>query len=68
MEETKVKNIHLEGYVIIGRNKEIKDNFLKKFNEYLHGIKLRTFDDLYDDAKATISMFKQYANSQNDMR
>ena len=67
MEEIKAKNIHLEGYVIIGRNKEIKDSFLKKFNEYLHGIKIRTFDDLHDEAKATISMFKQYAESKNQV-
>ena len=65
MEETKGKNVHLEGYVIIGRRREIKDNFLKKFNEYLHRIEIKTFDDLYDDAKATVSMFKQYADLQN---
>ncbi|MCV0392105.1 MAG: DUF4263 domain-containing protein [Nitrosopumilus sp.] len=61
MEEIKDKKNHVEGYVIIGRRKESKDYFLTKFNEYLHGIKIRTFDDLYDDAKATIETFKQFS-------
>jgi len=47
----------IEGIVIMGRKKELKDEFINNFNTYLHGIKILTFDDLYRNAKTIVEAF-----------
>lgn len=48
----------LKGIVIIGRKGNLKDEFIKTFNFYLHGIEVLTYDDIYERAKDVISIFK----------
>lgn len=59
MEINKKAYRSIEGIVIIGRKKEFKDFFLDVFNDYLHGIKIVTFDQLHDDASQYIETFKK---------
>jgi hypothetical protein len=49
---------NLRGIVIIGRKGELKDEFLKTFNAYLHGIEVLTYDDIYERAREVINLFK----------
>lgn len=58
LENQKKSGISLHGIVIIGRRKDLKDYFIDQFNQYLHGIEIVTFDELYDKAKNTIDAFK----------
>ncbi|HZS74063.1 MAG TPA: hypothetical protein VFA69_06120 [Candidatus Nitrosotalea sp.] len=62
METKKKEYRHVEGIVIIGRRKELKDYFILNFNEYLHGIKVVTFDELHQNAIDVISVFKHYTS------
>jgi len=59
LEELKSKNKILEGIVIVGKKKEIKDTFIENFNTYLHGVKVMTYDEIYDRAKNIIDILKQ---------
>lgn len=58
MEELKQKHRTIRGIVIVGRKEEVKDWFIDKFNEYLHGIDVLTYDELYERAKLIVDMFK----------
>lgn len=63
LEEVKTKNKTkdrvVQGIVIVGRKKEVKDMFIEKFNEYLHGIQVLTYDDIYERAETIINLFSQ---------
>jgi hypothetical protein len=48
----------IRGIVIIGRKGELKKDFLKTFNAYLHGIEVLTYDDIYERAIDVIELFK----------
>lgn len=58
IEDLKQKKRIIKGIVIVGRRKEVKDWFIDQFNQYLHGIEVRTYDELYDRAKDIIEIFK----------
>ncbi len=45
-----------EGIVVIGR--EAEDSFINKFNEYLHGIKIKSYCQLIEDCRNVIEVFK----------
>lgn len=45
-----------EGILITGR--ENPSNFISLFNQYLHGIEIKTYRELIEDCKAVISRFK----------
>lgn len=47
----------IEGILIIGR--EDPTNFIKTFNEYLHGIQIITYSDLIRNCKEIIEVFKE---------
>lgn len=49
----------IEGYVIVGRKQESKDEFIDVFNSFLHGIKIVTYTELYANAKKIIKAFKE---------
>ena len=57
IEELKTKKRIVKGIVIIGRRREIKDAFIEKFNEYLHGVEVLTYDDIYTRAKVIVDAF-----------
>ena len=52
----------LKGIVIIGRKREIEDKFIETFNSYLHGIEVLTYDDIYDNTRKIIDIFKSNEN------
>ena len=45
------------GLLIIGRQKE--EPFIEVFNEYLHGIQIKTYQQIVDECKTTINAFKK---------
>lgn len=49
---------NLRGIVLIGRKGDLKNEFLKTFNSYLHGIEVLTYDDVYERARDVIDLFK----------
>jgi hypothetical protein len=51
------------GIVIIGRKTGVKEEFLKIFNSYLHGIEVLTYDDIHERAKNVVDVFKQEKQS-----
>lgn len=59
VESLRTKRRTIEGIVIIGRKKDVKDWFVDKFNEYLHGIKVLTYDDILDDARNVVKMLRE---------
>lgn len=57
MEQSKKKDdnkLILEGLVVVGRYKE---EFIPIFNKFLHGITIKTYQDLYDDTKKRLDNF-----------
>lgn len=58
IEEKKKTNQFVDGIIIIGRKREHKDLFIEKFNDYLHGLKVVTFDDLLFNARRVVQTFK----------
>lgn len=58
IEEKKKTNQFVDGIIIIGRKREHKDLFIEKFNDYLHGLKVVTFDDLLFNARKVVETFK----------
>lgn len=67
LEDKKKPGVITHGIVIIGRKKEIKDYFIDKFNQYLHGIEIITFDDLYEKANNIIKAIKQENSSTENV-
>lgn len=57
IEELKTKKRTIKGIVIIGRKREFKDVFIDKFNEYLHGVEVLTYDEIYERAKVIVEVF-----------
>lgn len=63
IENKKAAYRNIEGIVIIGRRRDAKDWLIDTFNNYLHGIKVVTFDELYVNAARVINTFKAHATS-----
>jgi len=55
MEEEKTKNVVANGMVIVGRK---KDAFVQVFNQYLNQIKIKTYEDILEDAEKRLKAFK----------
>jgi hypothetical protein len=49
----------VEGILIIGRRDDVKGWFITKFNDYLHGIHVLTYNDVIDRASDIIAMLKE---------
>ena len=49
----------IQGIVIVGRKTSDKDNFIETFNDYLHGIKVMTYDDVIESATSIVSFLKE---------
>jgi len=65
--ETQKKSYQIiEGIVIMGRKKDVKDEFIDVFNNYLHGLKIFTYDDLYENAKKIIDAFKPTTQKETE--
>lgn len=58
IKDLKRKKRIIKGIVIVGRRKEVKDWFIDQFNHYLHGIEVKTYDDLHKRAEEIIETFK----------
>lgn len=66
IDKLKRKKRIIKGIVIVGRKKEVKDWFIDQFNQYLHGIEVKTYDDLHKRAKEIIETFKgQHASGSS---
>ena len=55
MEEEKSKNVIASGIVIVGRKKDV---FVQVFNQYLNQIKIKTYEDVLEDAEKRLKAFK----------
>jgi hypothetical protein len=58
IEDLKRRKRIINGIVIVGRRREVKDWFIDQFNQYLHGIEVKTYDELYERANDIIEIFK----------
>ncbi|MCH7969356.1 MAG: DUF4263 domain-containing protein [Thaumarchaeota archaeon] len=66
METQKKSYQTIDGIVIMGRKKDVKDEFIDIFNNYLHGLKVVTYDDLYENAKKIIAAFKPTTQKETE--
>jgi hypothetical protein len=55
----RMRNINrtASGFVIVGRRKDDSDGFIERFNQYLHGVQVMTYDEICDRARSTIDAF-----------
>jgi Shedu protein SduA, C-terminal len=58
VETSRTRTRVIEGILIIGRKREVKDWFMEKFNEYLHGIKVLTYDDIIENAMNVLKLLR----------
>lgn len=58
VESRRTRQRVIEGILIIGRKSEVKDWFVEKFNEYLHGIKVLTYDDIVENATNVLKLLR----------
>ena len=58
IEDLKGKGRMVEGILIIGRKRDMKDWFVETFNSYLHGVRVLTYDDIIQRAKNTITTLR----------
>ena len=59
IEDKRTRTRVVEGVLIIGRKRDVKDWFIEKFNTYLHGIRVMTYDDVIENATNTLKMLRQ---------
>lgn len=52
------KKSSIQGIVIVGRRLSEKDDFILTFNQYLHGIRVMTYDDVVESARSTIDFLR----------
>jgi hypothetical protein len=58
VESRRTRSRVIEGILIIGRKSEVKDWFIEKFNEYLHGIRVLTYDDIIENATNVLKLLR----------
>ena len=59
VESLRTRKRVIEGILIIGRRREVKDWFVEKFNDYLHGIKVMTYDDVIENASNVLKLLRE---------
>lgn len=59
IESRRTKTRVIEGILIIGRKRDVKDWFIDKFNEYLHGVRVMTYDDIIERASGVMKMLRE---------
>jgi hypothetical protein len=67
-ENTNMKFHVLNGLVIIGKDDDegIRRLVIEKFKRYLHGISIKTYTELYEDAMTVVSTFEGAVNTEGD--